>query len=87
MNKLLRLFVPGVVVGVLAAALVGWMAAPRMMLAVHQSRLGFDDTVAAIQDGAVAHGWKVSKDLRCSEEHQRCRTRPRAGDDPFHLPA
>ena len=51
----------GLLVGMVGAAVLFWVLMPRLMLTVHDSRLGFDDTVAAIQSSAEAHGWKCPK--------------------------
>lgn len=53
---------------VLAALLAGAIltgaafvaAMPRMMIVTQESRLGFDDTVAALEEAIPANGWVVS---------------------------
>jgi len=47
----------GVVVGALAAALMILTAMPGMMLVVEPSRLGFDETVAALEKALAEEGW------------------------------
>jgi len=49
----------GLFVGAIALALILGRSAPGMMLVENQSRLGYGETVQAIQDAAVAAGWKV----------------------------
>lgn len=49
----------GLVVGVLAVGLVIKSKAPGMMLVESRSAMDFDSTVAAVQDAALAAGWKV----------------------------
>ena len=49
----------GVVIGALALGLFVYRGAPGMMIVDSRSALGFDDTVQAIQDAALAAGWKV----------------------------
>ncbi len=54
----------GVVLGVGLAALAVWQLMPGMMIVTHESRLGFDETVAAIEAGAEAKGWASPGTLR-----------------------
>ena len=57
-----KTFVFGAIVGFLAMGAAVWIAMPRMMINVHKSPYGFDETVAAVE-AAVAgqEGWKVAK--------------------------
>lgn len=56
------------VVGVLVGAVAGAMlcggaivaATPSMMIVTEESRLGFDETVAALEKSVEHHGWVVS---------------------------
>jgi uncharacterized protein (DUF302 family) len=60
MNK--KIFLAGVVgfvLGMLVLGLVGFSSAPEMMIVEDTSPLSFEETVQAIQDAAVAQGWKV----------------------------
>ena len=55
-QKILWLLIGMVLMGVAV-----WVLMPSMMLAVHESPLGFDATVAALQDSVEAkQDWKVS---------------------------
>ena len=44
---------------VLCGTAVVW-AMPKMMIVTQESRLGFDETVAALEKGIPEHGWVVS---------------------------
>jgi uncharacterized protein (DUF302 family) len=59
MTRSLVVFLIGAVVGAAVLGLVFKTQAPSMMLIEDVSVLDFDATVQAIQDGAVAAGWKV----------------------------
>jgi len=59
MKKVLLSGVVGFIIAVLLLGVVGFVAAPRLMILEDKSPLGFEETVQAIQDSAVAHGWKV----------------------------
>lgn len=54
-------FATGVVMGVAATAFAAWMLMPKLMINVHDSRLGFDETVATLQDSIKAKGWQLPK--------------------------
>jgi uncharacterized protein (DUF302 family) len=49
--------VVGFVLGVAATGIAGWVAMPGMMIVTGQSRLGFDETVAALDDAITKQGW------------------------------
>ena len=50
----------GVVAGALLCGVVVVSAMPKMMIVTQESRLGFDETVAALEEAIPAHGWVVS---------------------------
>jgi len=59
-----KIFVTGVILGFLAMGAVVWIAMPRMMINVHKSPYGFDETVVAVEAAlAGQEGWKVAKPL------------------------
>lgn len=58
-RKVLLASVVGFVLGILVFGLVGFSAAPEMMIVEDTSPLSYEETVQAIQDAAVAQGWKV----------------------------
>jgi uncharacterized protein (DUF302 family) len=64
MKKTLIGTLVGFVVGVLLTAIVVWTMAPGMMMVESHSKLGFDDTVQAIQDNAAKQGWVVPNVMR-----------------------
>jgi len=47
----------GLLVGVVLTGLVAVVAARRLMVVVHESSKGFDDTVAAIEQAIRENGW------------------------------
>jgi uncharacterized protein (DUF302 family) len=54
-------FIGGLILGIALTGFIIAFSMPRMMLNVHESRLGFDETVAAIENSAMEQGWKVPK--------------------------
>ncbi len=52
----------GVVIGLLIMGIMVFVTMPSMMINVHKSPVGFDETVAAVEQAVVAQqGWKVAK--------------------------
>ncbi|MHC4521418.1 MAG: DUF302 domain-containing protein [Planctomycetota bacterium] len=51
----------GLVAGVLLTGAAVVTAMPRMMIVTHESRLGFDATVNALEKGIAERGWVVSR--------------------------
>lgn len=52
--------VVGVIVGFLLMGVIVWVAMPPMMINVHRSQFGFDETVTAVENAVAAEeGWKV----------------------------
>jgi len=68
MKKQLVILIIGLVVGASLTGVIAWSAMPGMMLHESTSSLSFDDTVAGIEQAAVAIGWQVPKvyDLQAS---------------------
>lgn len=57
-----KLFLSGLVgfiIGIMLVGIVGFTTAPDIMIIENKSPLGYEETVQAIQDAAVAQGWKV----------------------------
>lgn len=52
--------VVGIMVGALLCGSAIVIAMPRMMIVTQESRLGFDETVAALERAIPARGWVVS---------------------------
>lgn len=50
--------------GVVLTAVVGWLAAPAVMINEDPSSMSFEETVQTIQDEAEAHDWAVPNVLR-----------------------
>ena len=50
----------GIMVGALLCGSAIVIAMPRMMIVTQESRLGFDETVAALERAIAARGWVVS---------------------------
>jgi uncharacterized protein (DUF302 family) len=57
-------FILGLVFGVALVAVLISVAAPSMMILQDESKLGFEESVLAIQEAAEATGWKVPKVYR-----------------------
>ena len=52
----------GFVAGFLLMGLVVWFVVPAMMINVHESPYGFDETVAAVSEAVASQeGWKVAQ--------------------------
>ena len=51
----------GVVTGVVLTGVVTWVMMPKLMVTTHESRLGFEETVAALQTAATGRQWLVPK--------------------------
>lgn len=52
----------GTLIGFLLMGVIVWLAMPPMMINVHKSPYGFDETVAAVENAVTAQkGWKVAK--------------------------
>lgn len=47
----------GFALGALTVAIAVWMVMPSMMIVTHESEMGLEDTVAAIQQAMDAEGW------------------------------
>ena len=55
------IFVVGLLVGLVVAAVLVWMIMPSMMIHVTKSRFSVDKTVEAVQAAAEGQGWQVPK--------------------------
>ena len=52
----------GAILGFLLMGIIVWMAMPPMMINVHKSPYGFDETVVAVEKAVASQkGWKVTK--------------------------
>ncbi|MEZ4519319.1 MAG: DUF302 domain-containing protein [Chloroflexota bacterium] len=51
----------GFIVGAVVIGLAAWKMMPKMMMEVHKSRLGFEETVEAVEKEALSRGWNVPK--------------------------
>ena len=58
----------GFILGMLATGIMVRLAMPRKMIVVKQSRLGFDETVTAVEKAIPQHGWNFvgTTDMRDS---------------------
>jgi uncharacterized protein (DUF302 family) len=54
----------GFVIGILLTGIAVWVIAPSMMMIESHSKLGFDETVQAIQDNAAKQKWSVPNIIR-----------------------
>lgn len=50
-------FVGGLVFGVILTGVLVWLVMPGMMIVTHESKLGFEDTIAAIQQAMDVEDW------------------------------
>jgi uncharacterized protein (DUF302 family) len=58
MNKTIA----GIVAGIIIMSIAVFVAMPKMMINVHESSLGFEETVAALEKAVAEQpGWKVPK--------------------------
>lgn len=55
------IFAAGLTSGVLLAAILTWLALPRLMIVTHESRFSVDDTIAELTRAAQESGWMVPK--------------------------
>ncbi|OQX15445.1 MAG: hypothetical protein BWK73_06805 [Thiothrix lacustris] len=51
----------GVVVGIVFTGVATWIVMPKLMVVTHESRLGFEETVATLQTVATEKKWLVPK--------------------------
>jgi uncharacterized protein (DUF302 family) len=60
--------VTGLLAGMVMTGAATWVLMPKLMINTHESRLGFDETVAALQTAATDKKWVVPKiyDLQAS---------------------
>ena len=61
-------FVGGMVVGAILTGAATWIMMPKLMIHTHESRLGFEQTVEALQTAAQDKQWLIPKvyDLQAS---------------------
>ena len=50
----------GALIGAALCSIILFSVMPSMMIATHESRLGFDETVAALEGSIADNGWVVS---------------------------
>lgn len=52
----------GAIIGFVLMGIIVWMAMPKLMINVHKSPYGFEETVAAVEKAVTSQkGWKVAK--------------------------
>ena len=61
MKKYLGPLAGGFIAGVIIAGIIFWSIMPSLMLNVHKSKLGFEETVSTINENALNSGWMVPK--------------------------
>lgn len=61
-RKIWTLGIIGVVVGFLLCGIIIFMAMPSMMIVTKECKLGFDETVEALEKRIPEHGWVISGD-------------------------
>lgn len=58
-SRFLPGLISGFILGAVALAVTAYLLLPGMMITVHESKLGFDETVAKLQENIKAEGWVV----------------------------
>jgi len=61
MKKSGRTFVAGLIIGAVLTGVAVWMVMPTMMLSVHPSKYGVDETIKIIKQASKTKGWLVPK--------------------------
>jgi uncharacterized protein (DUF302 family) len=61
-RKIWTLGILGVVIGFLLCGIIMFTAMPSMMIITKECKLGFDETVAALEKRIPEHGWVISGD-------------------------
>ena len=56
-------FFLGLVLGAVVMGATVWVVMPSLMLQVHESKLGFDETVTAIEKSYKENNWKIQKSV------------------------
>jgi uncharacterized protein (DUF302 family) len=59
-RKILALGIVGVVIGFLLCGIIVFATMPSMMIVTKESKLGFDETVEALQKRIPENGWVIS---------------------------
>lgn len=60
MKEMIPIFIAGLIIGILLAGFVGWNMMPGLMIHVKESKLGFDETISAINASAAeTNSWKI----------------------------
>lgn len=54
----------GLIAGVIATLFILYYAAPRILFIERESRLGYNESIAAIHDAAKAEGWIIPKQYK-----------------------
>ena len=57
----MKKFLVGLLAGAMVTGVTLWLSMPSLMLKVYPSRLGFEQTVAAIEQAYQKNGWRVPK--------------------------
>ncbi|MBO0612618.1 DUF302 domain-containing protein [Thiothrix fructosivorans] len=53
--------ITGTLLGAVLTGVATWVVMPKLMINTHESRLGFEETVAALQTAATGKKWLVPK--------------------------
>jgi uncharacterized protein (DUF302 family) len=51
--------IAGFIAGVLLCGVIAFMVMPSLMIVTRQSKLGFDETIAALEQRIGEHGWAI----------------------------
>ena len=57
----------GVVTGTIGTLIILYLTAPSILFIEHESRLGYTETIVAIQESSNAEGWVIPKQYKLDE--------------------
>jgi len=70
----MKKIIPSVIVGVAVTAAIGWTVMPKQMIKERKSPLGYEETIAEIEQNVEQGGWVISSTIRLDKslaKHQK----------------
>jgi len=70
----MKKIIPSVVVGVAITPAVGWTIMPKQMIKERKSPLGYEETIAKVEQNVKQGGWVISSTIRLDKslaKHQK----------------
>ena len=67
----MKKIIPSVVAGIAITAVAGWTIMPKQMIKERKSPLGYEETIAKIQQNVVDSGWVISSTSRLDKSLQK----------------